>query len=397
MAVTALLLATIYGALARGLLRDGVAPVVAVLIAILASGIGAVHFLVPPARLFTFAFFLWTLPARSPAPSTSRGGWAIGIVPVLMIVWANVHGGFLAGPVVVLTALLGHAVSGPWDVARRTNLGKFGLAFVLSCLTPLINPYGWGLYRHVGHLLVSSGVTELIDEYQPIPFGQGKARIVEWVVLALIALPSFSRNKLSRYDLAHTLIWLHFALGSIRHVPLFALAVAPALAQLLNGLPLAARDSFRCRSEWSPWPALAALAMTLAVGLGVQFGEFNPKTWPLETVPTLNRQPVEARLFHEQDWGGLIESECRPCRRAFLDDRFELFGKPAILQYLDALQGGPGWDALLGGERIDLVWLRPERGLAKRLAADPSWRELRRDDVSVLFGRVAGIDLARGQ
>ena len=35
-------------------------------------------------------------------------------------------------------------------------------------MAPLANPYGIGLYRHVGHLLVSSGVTELIEEYQPL-------------------------------------------------------------------------------------------------------------------------------------------------------------------------------------------------------------------------------------
>ena len=63
---------------------------------------------------------------------------------------------------------------------------------------------------------------------------------MEWVVLALVALPSFSRSRLTRYDLAHALVWLHLGLGSIRHAPLFALAVAPGLAGLLDGLPLAA-------------------------------------------------------------------------------------------------------------------------------------------------------------
>jgi hypothetical protein len=68
-------------------------------------------------------------------------------------------------------------------------------------------------------------VTPLISEYQPIPFGRGDARVVEWVLLALIALPSFSKARIGRYDLAHGLVWLHLALASVRHAPLFALAV----------------------------------------------------------------------------------------------------------------------------------------------------------------------------
>jgi hypothetical protein len=183
------------------------------------------------------------------------------------------------------------------------------------------------------------------------------------------------------------LVWLHLALGSIRHAPLFALAAAPALGQLLEGLPLATREIGRLRRGWSAWPAAVTLALVLAVCGGLQFGGFSPKVWPIQGLPVLNRQPVDDRLFHEQDWGGMIEAECQPPRRAFLDDRFELFGREAILEYIEALQGGPGWDTLRDRERIALVWVRPERGLAQRLAGDPHWRLLHRDAVSVLFRR----------
>jgi hypothetical protein len=385
-AATALALAFLYGALARGLLADGLAPAVVVIVAVLATGVGAVHFLVRP-HLFTLGLVLWTL--RACQRQHERGGWAIAIVPPLMIVWANVHGGFLAGPVIVLSAAIGHALAGPVGGQRRRELGKFGAVFVLACAAPLVNPYGIGLYRHVGHLLVSSGVTDLIDEYQPIPFGKANGRVVEWVVLALVALPSLSARRIDRYALVHTVVWLHLALASIRHAPLFALAAAPALGQTLEGLPLAARSFGSLGRRWSAWPVLVTLSVGLAVACGIRFGGFSPTVWPLAALPVLDRQPVENRLFHEQDWGGMIEAECRPSRPAYLDDRFELFGRQAILDYVDALQGGPAWDTLRDRERIELVWIRPERGLARRLAVDPEWRALYRDRVSVLFRRGA--------
>jgi hypothetical protein len=383
-AATALGLAALYAMVARGLVREGISPLIAVVVTILVAGIGAIHFLIRP-HLLTFAFVWWTF--RACRSQHERGGWPVMVVPVLMVPWANVHGGFLAGPLIVLTAGLGHAISGPPDRARGLNLAKFAGTFVLCLLTPLINPYGFGLYRHVAELLYSSGVTSLISEYQPIPFGRADVRVVEWVLLALIALPSFSKARMGRYDLAHTLIWLHLALASVRHAPLFALAVAPGLAKLLDGLPLASRELGRGRTGWSAWPALTTLVILVGVALGLPFGGFDPKTWPLSAVAALDRQPVGARLFHEQDWGGMIEAECQPARPAFVDDRFELFGKDAILKYVDALQGGPEWDALRDREQIELVWVRPDRGLARRLDADPSWQVVHRDDVSVLFHR----------
>jgi hypothetical protein len=383
-AATALLLAAIYGVLARGLLNDGLAPVVVVLVSVMATGIGSVHFLLRP-HLVTLALVLWTL--RACQRQHERGGWAIAVVPLLMVPWANIHGGFLAGPLIVLTAGLGHAVSGPLDADRRTAVARFAVVFALCCLAPLVNPYGIGLYRHVGHLLVTSGVTDLIDEYQPIPFGKANGRVMEWVVLALVAVPSLSARRVERYSLVHTLVWLHLALGSIRHAPLFALAAAPALGQTLAGLPLAAQQLGRLGQRWTAWTAAVVVLVAIAAAAGLPLGSFSRKVWPLDALAVINRQPVASRLFHEQDWGGMIEAQCNPPRRAFVDDRFELFGRQAIVDYVDALQGGPTWDAVRDRERIALVWVRPERGLARRLASDPTWRELHRDAVSVLFAR----------
>ncbi len=184
-ALAALGLAGLYCAMARALIRDGISPVVAVVVSILAVAIGCIHFLIRP-HLFTFGFVYLAL--RACQRQHKDGGWAVAVVPIYTAILANLHGGFVALPVIVATAGLGHAVSGPWDAARRRNLVKFGLAFVACCLAALANPYGIGLYRHVGHLLVSSGVTSLIIEYQPPPFGKPEAEVLEWVLLALVGL-----------------------------------------------------------------------------------------------------------------------------------------------------------------------------------------------------------------
>ncbi len=122
---------------------------------------------------------------------------------------------------------------------------KFAAAAGLSGLAALANPYGIGLYRHVVNLLVSSGVTSMIIEYQPAPFGRPEAEVLEWVLLALIGLPVVSSRRIDRYQLVHVLVWLHLALTSIRNAPLFAIAMAPALASMIDGLPLSMRRSWK--------------------------------------------------------------------------------------------------------------------------------------------------------
>ena len=310
-----------------------------------------------------------------------------------MIAWANVHGGFLAGPLIVATSLFGESISGVWDEARRKRTLGFAVALLVAIVAPLINPYGFGLYRHVQELLVFSDVTDLIQEYQPISFGKPELRVIEAVMFGLIVLGVVSKRKGDVFDWAHALIWLHFALGSIRHAPLFALAVAPVLTTLIDGVlsadllngGLARADDSR-RATWG-LPIALAVSLLALVPLHVRLGGPDPEHWPLKTVATVDRQPIGDKLFHELEWGGLIESECLPNRRSFIDDRFELHGRRAVLEYMEAIEGGPAWEDLLARSQFDLVWVKPDRGLARRLARDPNWTVLRRDAISVLFER----------
>lgn len=384
--LSALTIAWLYRSAAKWLEADGISPLSAATTAILAAGIGSVHFLVRP-HLVTFAMVAWTLHACR--VHHERGGRLLWTVPPLMIVWANCHGGFLAGPVILASAIVGEAISGPWDDARRGRVRDFGLALGLTGLATFGTPYGFDLHRHVARLLVTSGVTGLIDEYQPMPFGKPTARVLEWVLLGLVALPSLTGRRIGRYDLTHGLVWLHLALGSIRHAPLFGFAIAPALGGVFDGA-MSRREGERAggRRDAPRFAIAASLAVVVAIVCGWKPGRFDDAKWPIRALETLDAQPTGARLFHEQDWGGLIEAESRPRRLAFVDDRFELFGRQAILDYLAALEGGPGWDEQQSARGFDLVWVRPKRGLAKRLAADPGWRTVYRDEVSVLFARV---------
>jgi hypothetical protein len=391
-ALAALGLAWLYRTMARDLIRDGISPVIAAVVSVFAVCIGAIHFLLRP-HLFTFAFVYLAL--RACQAQHQRGGWAVMKVAAYTALLANLHGGFVALPVIVATAGLGHALSGAWDTARKQNTARFGMAAIACCAASIANPYGIGLYRHVAGLLVSSGVTSLIIEYQPPHFGTPEAQVLEWVVLALIGLPVVSMTRVSRYQLCHVLVWLHLALTSIRNAPLFALVAAPALAALIDGLPLTLRSAWKRAERPAVLPVFATYFVLLLAMGGVSLGGFDVKKWPFSALGALNRQPAASRMFHEQDWGGLIAALCQPERRSYLDDRFELFGKDAILEYVDVLSGGPVWDKVRSRDAIELVWLKPERGLTKRLLNDPDWKVVYQDKVSVLLKQGKPASLAK--
>jgi hypothetical protein len=403
-ALAALILAAVYAFLAYDLVRAGRSPIVAAVTATVAAGIGAVHFHCRP-HLFTIAGVALTLAAAR--AWHSRNSRVIWLVPLGMIAWANLHGGFVAGPVILATAIVGALIerSAKADPNARSspakpegsagNLTSITAVLALSILAPLLNPYGINLYRHVWQLMVSSRVTDLISEYQPARLGEPGSAVLEMVVLSLVAFPVLSRERPTRYELAHVLVWLHFGLGSIRHAPLLAIAVAPTFARYIDGTlqpnPITPAAPHR---RWLVAPGLVSLALLAAVALGAPIGGPSAPEWPLTALPTLNQQPADARLFHDQDWGGLVECESSPPRLAYIDDRFELWGREPILAYVRTLQGGPEWDHVAAREHFDLVWIRPNCGLAQRLADDSGWTEIHRDQTSVLFRKNAPVEVA---
>lgn len=380
-------LAWLYWILARQLRRDGSSFCTILLVGLLVSRVGQIHFLVRP-HLLTWGFCLATfLICRAAHRGKTRALWAI---PPMMSLWANCHGGFLAGLLIIATATLGHAVSGAWDNARLAQLRAFCLAFVAACAAPLLTPYGPDLYRHVYELLFSSGLTKMSEEFLPYRFGSLIPGPLEWTIIALVALPKFSRERPLIYDLAHALVWLHLGLITVRYSPIFGIAVAPMLARLLDGI-------FPVRKpQETPEPLLAGvglplvatLGIVIASALGAPLGKLGPARWPLAALPALEKAPVELPLFHEQDWGGMVEAMTEPRRLAFIDSRFEVFGVEFIEDYLKALQGGDDWEALDDKWSFGLVWVRPNRGLARHLAGDSRWRVIHQDPVSVLYQRV---------
>ena len=79
-----------------------------------------------------------------------RGGRRLWLLPPLMLLWANLHGGFAAGFLLLGAYLVGTAAGmiGAGTEACRTARGRMAelLGVAAACLAAtLVNPYGWRL------------------------------------------------------------------------------------------------------------------------------------------------------------------------------------------------------------------------------------------------------------
>lgn len=132
----------------------------------------SIHWLAQP-HLFSWLFFLGFLHLLPPLQRGSR--LALATLPVLMLLWVNMHGAFMIGIALLLVTACGEAFEAVFClggglkaayVRSRTLL----LATGLCTLATFINPYTWRLHQHVYQFLSNSKLLDNIQEYQSISF-----------------------------------------------------------------------------------------------------------------------------------------------------------------------------------------------------------------------------------
>ena len=197
-------------------------------IAIGIAGLGGAEVWGPRPQMITFTFTcLEVLWLDRYLRGKSR---AIYWLPLVMVAWANLHGGFLFGLVPVGVAAFVEAVH--WvrrvdgdEHKRRTR--NLILIFVACVVAAVINPNGIHLYGYVIQPQFSAVQQSFIAEWQSPNFHVLEERGFE---LMLLMIPlAFMLRRPSLWDVCLTLAVSYLALSAVRHSAPFVAAETPLL------------------------------------------------------------------------------------------------------------------------------------------------------------------------
>ncbi len=369
-------------ALFRYALWRGANPYIALAAVLLSSGAAGVHFLARP-HVFTLVLLpvsLWMLERGLRRPD----GW-VWLLPALTVVWANLHGGFLAFLVVLGLVAAERAAAGVW---------RYAVVLAASAAGTLLNPYGIGLHRHILEYLKSDWIRQAVDEFQSPKFRSESSIHFEILLLAgMLTAAALARRREFAWAGA-ILVWAHAALVSVRHVPVFAMVGAPLIAVeatrwvrsgMLARLGEDYRAAFGRTSLWTP-----ALVIALALmGAPLRWpADFPALKFPTGLVARCGKQLVSARVFSTDQWGGYLIYRGWPRQKVFIDGRSDFYGAEMGKLYLRTAYAHRGWDATLDRYGVELVLADRDWPLAARLEESAAWRRVDQDGAAILFERV---------
>ena len=192
-----------------------------------------IHWFARP-HLFTWLLLALFYRALQKAETQERGRWLLAL-PALMVLWANVHPGFVAGLLVMSLWCGGAALEAftSRDTKERLNAVRrvrcSGWALAACALATRVNPYGLHLHHHVASYLRSS-VTAHVAEWLPPDFRNPH---LDWfeLFLPLASAAALWHGAKRRFRWCLLMLgFLHLALVSVRNVPLFAIVSAAPVA-----------------------------------------------------------------------------------------------------------------------------------------------------------------------
>ncbi len=329
-------------------------------------------------------------------PETRGVSRSLLLVPMVMAVWANVHGGWLAGGGILAAWVAFTVVSRGLSWRNRTFIVLTGVA---AGLATMLNPYGIGLWRFL-YDTVGFGRADVV-EWQPI-YRMPMFSLATWLLVAGAGIAIILRARRTIGVKYPALVAL-LAAASFRVSRLdafFAIAVVMLLAPLLRehvrpaAVHPAKQDPTGRRVAVAA--SLAALVAMVAIGFGLEQRSrcikidrsYMPEP---EAAAFVLANHLSGRMVTWFNWGEYAIWHFSPATRVSIDGRRETVYTDATVQanhrffFQEANAGLAYADAV----RADFVWT-PNALLVARRLEQGGWARIFRGPMSSIFARHPG-------
>ena len=356
---------------------------IATLVILIAGAASANNWEMRP-QLFTyplFAFCLYCLLRWQDGENRT-----IWFLPLITILWSNIHGSYALIFVLTGAALL----FGKGD--------RQPLAIVLGVMVvgTLFTPYGLNLWRYLTFMLQTPSNQLFSLEWAP-PRNEGwQMNVFFGWMLVMAPLAAFSGRKLSLLEWILFLGFGWLALSRIRHIIWFLLIVSVLTPSLLSGLLPAWKIGTKKAAPVLNF-ALAVSFMLLPLfflpGIREKWWDEAPPTYALSSNPIaatdwLRQHPeLPGPMWNDFAYGSYL-AFALPTRPTWLDTRFYVFPPEQMEQYQQISHASNGWDTVLQEQGINLLFLS-KGGQAELIAKldMTTWCVQYQDKYAIIFAR----------
>jgi len=375
-----------------------------------------------------FATLIWMVVHGEPWRSRSaklacdeeldaRPPWLLWIgIPVLFLAWANLHGSFMIGLIVLGCHAVGRTLQvlwtrrSLWEVLRDRWVIRWTLLTELALGATLINPYGVDLLIESVLFGRNENLKDILEWYE-LKLVDAEGIQFSVAVLLWLGLYRFSRQRVSPTDI---LLPLVFAAGMALVIRIigwfagvFALCMMPHITEVGSRLqdrwaarrrrgaesdrPESRRFVYTLVCLLVAWSAFALAPMGRQV-LGGQprppASQYNERT-PLGITKFLRENPPRGLVYAPQWWSDWLAWDGPPNIKTVVSTNIHLAPKRLWDGYMRVSKGETYWDNLLDRWAVQAVVVDKEKQkkLASEVRGSAVWKVIYEDDLGFIATR----------
>lgn len=321
------------------------------------------------------------------------------LLPFLQIIWTNLHGYFILGPVLCVLYCAGEFLSGNKGKSKKLAILSFWI--MLACF---VNPY-----FHKGALYPLRILTDVFTEQKlsmqhvhelMMPIRSSFGRHGFFWIFAIATSATFIIN-LKKGKLKHIVLFAASFLASylaVRNIPIFIFVGLPIASINLNESGLAKR-----LPEKKMYFLTAAIAgfliyfflsdnyyvFTNQYAMRKTESKFSNIFVPDGACDFLEKNAIKGRIFNTIDFGPYIGHRFYPERRIFIDTRTDLYKDEFYSMYRRARDHPESLEELQKKYGFEIVLLRhlfrDTDKLIRYLYASDNWKVVYYDRNSCIF------------
>ena len=325
------------------------------------------------------------------------------LVPI-MIVWVNLHAGYLIGLVLIGVTLVG-VVLDAWFAGEKlashwSRLKTLALVFIACLLSVNLNPQGPRIFLFPFEFFFSPIQQDQITDWLSPDFHEKALFPLLALIMLTITALALSPKRVRPSELLLFLGTLYMTLKSNRHMAIFALVAGPMLADYLQHW----LDTTRFARIFTASPATASsgrrqfifnlilVVVLIACVIKLKSVIYSPPTQarvgvPLNAVAYLKENGITGNTFTDPNiWGGYLIWET-PANPVYIDGRIDMYGDEFMREYLGIIRGVTPWQEPFDKYGVQVAIVSPTSMLRLQFEQSPQWQQVYRDEMAVVFRR----------
>lgn len=296
------------------------------------------------------------------------------LVPVLALVWANVHGSFVLAPLLVAFAIGD-------DLFAQRSASRSVWLLLLTVAATVVTPFGANVWSYALDIVGNDTIRHSVVEWRP-PTPTSVVGAAFWGSgLAVAALAIARRHSVRPMDAARLIVFFALGAPAIRGTLWWCLVAPPVLAGWFAPMSEPEPRPHRHRPDALASVAAACVLALLPLALLLRSG-IDPVTGasarlgadaPEVLVDATRRAlPAGSRLLVYQPFASWFEFS-NPGDPVMVDSRIELYTDRVWRDYDRAIGAEDDWEQILARYRVKGVVLPPGAVLKDDLAGSDGW------------------------